>query len=162
VRAKGRGFDPHRPYQNIAESAALTHLDLRFRVRGGAGCLEIRRADGSRSRVLTIARRLPRNGGKFRLVICPRCQWPRRALYAWKLDPSRPHAVFASTWQCRLCAGLRYASEGGALVSRSRTSIGRQIEELEGPLRRPRPEPSYPYGFASPQQAADAGFCRIA
>jgi hypothetical protein len=31
VRAKGRGFDPHRPYQNIAESAALTHVDLRFR-----------------------------------------------------------------------------------------------------------------------------------
>ena len=66
---------------------------------------------GTRNWIWTIDRPLPRHGGKARLFICPRCQYARRALYAWKLNPSRPHAVFISTWQCRLCARLRYASE---------------------------------------------------
>jgi hypothetical protein len=45
-----------------------------------AKCVEIKRADGRTNRVLTIERLLPRNGGKARLVICPQCQHPRRAL----------------------------------------------------------------------------------
>jgi hypothetical protein len=105
-----------------------------------------------KNRVLTIERPLPRNGGKTRFVICPRCQTPRRALYPWKLDPSRRRAVFISGWQCRLCAKLRYASEGGALIFRPRTDLGRLIREVEGP-KKDRPQPCYPYVFANARDA---------
>ena len=115
-----------------------------------AKCLEIKRTDGSKNWILTIERRLPLNGGKARLVICPRCQRPRRALYPWKLNPAKRHAVFTSTWQCRSCAQLRYASEGGALVFHPRTDLGRLIEAVEGPSKSPRPESCYPYVFVNP------------
>ena len=117
-----------------------------------ARCVEIKRADGATNRVLTIERPLPRNGGKARLVICPRCQYPRRALYPWKLNPSRRCAVFISGWQCRSCAQLRYASEGGALIFRPRTDLGRLIKSVEGP-KKDRPECWYPYVFADPRNA---------
>jgi hypothetical protein len=119
------------------------------------GCVEVKRPDGTCNWIWTIERPLPRHGGKARLLICPRCQRPRRALYPWKLNPSKPRAVFISTWQCRSCAGLRYASEGGALVFHPRTDLGRLIEALEGPSKSPRPEPWYPYVLADPRQAAD-------
>ena len=59
-----------------------------------ADVLDVKRTDGSQSWIWTIERPLPRHRGKARLFICPRCQHPRRALYAWKLNPSKPHAVF--------------------------------------------------------------------
>lgn len=119
-----------------------------------ARCVEISRPDGSRNWILTIERPLPRNRGKARLVICPRCQRPRRALYPWRLNPDKPCAVFRSaSWQCRSCAGLRYASEGGALVFHPRTDLGRLIEALEGVSKSPRPTPWYPYVFANPCDA---------
>ena len=117
-----------------------------------AKCVEIKRADRTKNWVLTIERPLPRNGGKARLVICPRCQSPRRALYPWKLDSSRRHAVFVSGWQCRSCAQLRYASEGGALVFRPWTDLGRIIRNLEGD-RKDGPEPCYPWVFSNPADA---------
>ena len=123
-----------------ARVAACSEMD---RERARAKCLEIKRADGSKNWMLTIERPLPRNGGKARLIICPRCQRLRLALYPWKLNPSKPRAVFISTWQCRLCAQLRYASEGGALVFRPSTELGPLIEAIEGPSRSPRPEPWY-------------------
>jgi hypothetical protein len=115
-----------------------------------AGCVEIKRTNGNRSWIRTIQRPMPRNGGKSRLVICPRCQRPRRALYPWRLNPSKPCAAFVSTWQCRSCARLRYASEGGALKLHPRTDLGRFIEAIEGPSQHPRPESCYPYVFANP------------
>ena len=130
--------------------AAYTEMDREIE---WARCVEIKRTDGSKNWILTIERSLPRAGGKARLLICPRCQRPRRALYPWKLNPSKPHAVFTSTWQCRSCAQLRYASEGGALVFHPRTELGRLIEAVEGPSRSLRPEPWYPYVFADPSDA---------
>jgi len=119
-----------------------------------AGYVEIRRPDGTHNCIRTIERHMPRNGGKTQLLVCPRCQRPRRTLYPWALNPARPRAVFrASTWQCRSCARLRYASEGGALMFHPRTDLGRLIEAVEGPSRSPRPEPWYPYVFADPRDA---------
>lgn len=118
-----------------------------------AKCVEIKRADGTKNWVLTIERPLPRNGGKARLVICPRCQHPRRALHPWKLDSSRRHAVYIAGWQCRSCAQLRYASEGGALIFRPRTDVGRLIKAVEGP-KKDRPGWWYPYVFVDPRDAA--------
>jgi len=115
--------------------------------------VEVKRPDGTRNWIWTIERPLPRHGGKARHFVCPRCQHPRRALYDWKLNPSKPHAVFASTWQCRSCAQLRYASEGGALVVHPRTELGRLIEAVEGTSRSLRPDPWYPYVFANPKDA---------
>lgn len=118
-----------------------------------AKCVEIKRANGMKNWLLTTERRLPRNGGKARLVICPHCQTPGRALYPWRLDPSKPHAVFMSrSWQCRSCAQLRYASEGGALIFRPRTDLGRMIRAVEGP-KKDRPEWWYPYVYADPRNA---------
>jgi hypothetical protein len=59
--------------------------------------------------------------------------------------------------QCRTCAGLRYASEGGALLIRSRRVMGR----LLGVGRSPRPEPWEPLIFTRPEQAAEAGSYEI-
>jgi hypothetical protein len=38
-----------------------------------------------------------------------------------------------------VCAGLRYASEGGALVLHPYTELGRQIEAFEGVSKSPVP-----------------------
>jgi len=136
----------------IEAARAVEHTPM-DRELDWARCLEIKRGDGSKNWILTIERPLPRNGGKARLLICPRCQGRRRALYPWKLNPSKRHAVFTSTWHCRACAGLRYASEGGALVFRPRTDLGRLIEAMEG-SRSPRPTPWFPYALADPRDAA--------
>jgi|ERR1017187_117620 hypothetical protein len=119
----------------------------------GTEHVEIKRTNGNINQIHTIETSLPRYGGKARLVICPRCQMPRRALYPWRLNPSKPRAVFRSIWQCRECAGLRYASEGGALVFHPSTALGRLIEEVEGPRSSPRPAPWYPYIFTDPRDA---------
>jgi hypothetical protein len=136
--------------REAARVAACAEVDREI---DWARCLEIKRADGSKNWILTAERPLPRNGGSALLVICPRCQGHRRALYPWKLNPAKRHAVFTSSWQCRSCAGLRYASEGGALVFHSRTDLGRLIEAIEGPSRGLRPVPWYPYVFANPLEA---------
>jgi hypothetical protein len=62
-------------------------------------------------------------------------------------------------WVCRRCAGLRYESEGGALVHRGRGAFFKMIEAVYGPCRSERTEPWYPYVFTSPEQAAVAGLC---
>ncbi len=112
-----------------------------------------------RNWLLTIERPLPRNGGKARLVICTGCQYPRCALYPWRLDPSRRHAVFISrSWQCRSCAKLRYASEGGALLHRPRTAFGKMLAAVENFTRHDRPEPFYPYVFANPSDVKTRSF----
>jgi hypothetical protein len=118
------------------------------------GWVEVKRTDGTRSSLVqTVQRALPRNGGKSRLVICPNCQRLRRALYAWEVNRSYTNSARVIRWRCRVCAGLRYTSEGGALVIHPCTDIGRLIEAVEGPSRSPRPEPWYPYIFANPCDA---------
>lgn len=114
------------------------------------GEVEITRHDGTTDIIGTLLRPLPRNGGSVRLLICPDCLTPRRGLYAWELDEDGRFNTSAarSNWRCRACHKLRYASEGGALVLRSR---------LFGRSRCDRPEPWLPDVFTSPEEAAQAG-----
>src|SRR6516165_803582 len=84
------------------------------------GWAEVKRSDGTRDRIRTLLRPLPRNGGKARLLICPFCKTPCRGLYGWELGGQHTSRVIGSNWGCRKCNLLRYASEGGALVSHGR------------------------------------------
>lgn len=131
------------PYR---ESPGLGGLDW-------SGAIEIKRSDGTRNVIRTIMRGLPRNGGRVRLLICPYCQTPRRGLYSWEPGGQYTSSVVRSDWACRRCNRLRYASEGGALVLRSRGAFFRLIEMQFGQSRSPRPEPWYPYVFTNPQEA---------
>jgi len=118
-----------------------------------ADYVEIKRPDGARSLIRTAEQPLPRNGGKALLLICQVCQAPRRALYGWEVDGNRRHAVFVNGWQCRTCAGLRYASEGGALMHRERGILS----PLCAPTRWDRPERWHPYVFSNPADAMRVG-----
>jgi hypothetical protein len=131
-------------------------LDCLDRDFDWTGWVEVKRTNGTRSSLVqTVKRALPRNGGVARLVVCPNCQRLRRALYAWEVDHCYTNSARVTRWRCRVCAGLRYASEGGALVLHPCTEFGRQIEAFEGVSRSPRPEPWYLYVLADPRQAAD-------
>ncbi len=125
------------------------------------GWVEIKRADGWCSFIRTVLSPLPRNRGKARLLVCPYCQAPRRGLYGWTPGGRFTSSVQRTHWQCRVCAGLRYASEGEALVLRSRWPFFRVLETAYGRSRSPRPEPWIPYVFSSPRDAAVAGFCML-
>jgi hypothetical protein len=116
---------------------------------------EIKRTDGTRNFLRTMRRPLPRNGGSVRLLVCPYCGKPRHALYGWELDLQGRYTTSAriAEWKCRACARLRYASEGGALVFRSRGHLFRAIEMQYGPARSPRPEQWYPYVFSDADEA---------
>ncbi|MGD0957202.1 MAG: hypothetical protein ABR953_10295 [Candidatus Acidiferrales bacterium] len=120
--------------------------------------VEIKRHDGTRNFIGIVLRPLPRNGGQAWLFMCPYCQTPCRALYGWKAGGQYTNSAQISPWwQCRQCAGLRYSSEGGALVLRGRGSWFRALEVEFGTTRSDRPESWYPYVFTSPHQAAAAG-----
>ena len=125
------------------------------------GWIEIKRFDGVCTYVRTIERPLPRNAAKVRLLVCSGCQKPRRALYGWRPGGSYTTSAERSPhWECRTCAGLRYASEGGALVFRSRWALARLIERQFGG-RSARPEPWLPYVFTSPADAAAEGLITV-
>jgi hypothetical protein len=125
-----------------------------------ADSIEVKRTDGSISRVRVLKRELPRKGGYDILLACPRCCSSRRGLYGWEAGGRYTNSAQTSLWQCRTCAGLRYSSEGTALVLH-----GGQISRLIGyavpDLPSPRPEPWHPYVFTSPQEAAEAGLCAL-
>ena len=127
-----------------------------------AGWAEIKRPDGTRDRIRTLLRPLPRNGGKARLLICPFCKTPCRGLYGWELGGQHTSRVIGSNWGCRKCNLLRYASEGGALVSHGRGAFASLIESICGPIRSDRPEPWLPYVFTSPEEAVEAGLVGFA
>jgi hypothetical protein len=122
------------------------------------GVVEIRRQDGTSDFIHTVARPLPRNGGKARFLICPSCEIPRRGLYGWEPGGRFTTSAVESNWRCRACNKLRYASEGGALVVRGCGAIASMVEASFGRSRSYRPESWYPYVFASPEEAAKAGF----
>jgi hypothetical protein len=111
---------------------------------------ETRRGDGID--VLISLSQRPK--GSF--LICNSCQEDRRALYAWKVNQGL-HNVSPVGWHCRVCAGLSYASEGGALVIRR---LLPQLKPYRKLLRKPRPGPWEPLVFASPWDAMDAGLCQ--
>jgi hypothetical protein len=134
------------------ESEGLGGLDWTFAV-------EVKRPDGTRNFLRTVLRVTPRNGGRTLFLRCPYCDVPRRGLYPWIPWGRYTTSVTRSSWQCRACAGLRYASEGGALVHRGRGALFRLLEDAYGPARSPRPEPWYPDVFTSPEEAMEAGVC---
>jgi len=119
-----------------------------------AGAVEIRRQDQTSDFIRTILRPLPRNGGTFRLLICPNCGIARRGLYGWEPGGRFTTSTVSSAWGCRACNRLRYASEGGALVQRGR---GRIFDRLFGRCGSDRPEPWYPNVFTSPAEVPKAG-----
>jgi hypothetical protein len=122
------------------------------------GWIEVKRADGTRNMIRTVEHPVPKTGGKTRLLVCPVCHEPRRALYGW--EPGGPYttSVQRSGWQCRSCARLRYASEGGALLIRPGRGIIGDLFRPFGVWRSDRPQPWYPYVFTSPHEAAESGF----
>lgn len=119
-----------------------------------ADSIEVKRTDGSVLHLRAFKRSLPRNGGRVLLLACPWCCTLRRALYGWEPNEDHTSSARRAQWQCRSCARLRYASEGGALVLRSRCAMLRSLSGLSGP----RPEPWLPYIFSSPADAAASGF----
>ncbi len=123
-----------------------------------ADSIEMKRTDGSISRVRVLKRALPRNGGYDILLACPLCCSSRRALYGWEAGGPYTNSAQTSLWQCRTCAGLRYSSEGSALVLRGGL-ISRLIGYAVPDLPSPRQEPWLPYVFTSPEEAAEAGVC---
>jgi hypothetical protein len=124
--------------------------------------VEIKGHDGTCNFIRTMLRRLPRNGGSVRLLICPYCSIPRRGLYGWEPGGRFTSGAVRSIWGCRKCNMLRYSSEGEALVHHERGAFASLIEPLFcGPIRSDRPKPWYPYVFTSPKEAADAGRCNF-
>ena len=89
-----------------------------------AGWAKIKRSDGTRDLIRTLLKPLPRNGGKARLLICPYGKIPRRGLYGWELGGHYTSSSTRSSWGCRRCNLLRYASEGEALLVRPRGTLG--------------------------------------
>lgn len=102
--------------------------------------IEVKRSDGSGERIRMSRVPLPRRGGTALLLFCPDCGIPRRHLYAWSVWNNE---LMRSIWKCRICAGLRYRSEGTYIPAMWRCLGGY-----------PRTEPWDPTVFSSPKQAA--------
>src|SRR5262250_613183 len=80
-----------------------------------ADSVEIKRTDGTAVTVYLAWRRQP-HGGRALLLRCWRCQRPARSLYGFKVgNDGRFYKAVRADWDCRRCAELRYASEGGYL-----------------------------------------------
>ena len=117
--------------------------------------VELKRTDGSLVVVYLVWRRLHRGGGRSLLLSCPRCGRPCRALYGAKVgDDGRFYVARRADWECRMCAKLRYSSEGGALLIRP----GRILPWLDT-VRSPRPELWLFYVLTSLEAAVSAGLC---
>lgn len=114
-----------------------------------ADSIEVKRTDGSVCHLRVLKRSLPRNAGYDVLLACPRCCSLRRALYGWEAGGRFTNSAQTSSWKCRGCAGLRYSSEGGALIHQSRWAFARLIEQQFGPCQSPRPESWLPHVFTS-------------
>jgi len=70
----------------------------------------IQRSTWDVTRVALELRPLPRRGGQALYLRCPCCGRAARHLFSWQRVGNRQ--VVRAGWPCRLCAGLRYASEG--------------------------------------------------
>jgi len=138
------------------EALRVTHLGPPPYLPQGDS-IELKRTDGSVSHIRALKRPLPRNGGFDTLLACPICCALKRALYGWEANGPNTNSARSSQWQCLRCARLRFASEGGALLIRSRGMLGL----LFGVGHSPRPDPWYPGVFSSPADAAKAGFCTL-
>jgi hypothetical protein len=122
--------------------------------------VELKRTDGSATVLRTVWRMLPRNDGRALLLVCSYCNTPRRYVYGWEWDSFSgwSNRVRRTEWCCRSCNQLRYSSEGGYLRGSGRGALA-AIFRAYGNL--PRPELWLPYVFTSPEEAADAGLCKL-
>jgi hypothetical protein len=75
----------------------------------GAGLIGVARENSAPVVIRIVIRSIPRGASEL-LLLCPSCDRPRRMLFAW--SKTGHHRVTRAPWPCRLCAGLRYASEG--------------------------------------------------
>jgi hypothetical protein len=89
----------------------------------------VTRSDHRITDLHVFRRSMPKNGGQDIFLECPICLRYRRALYGWAAGGKTTRSAYLSRWQFRECAGLRYASEGGALLVRSRGTL-RGSQEL--------------------------------
>jgi hypothetical protein len=144
-RASNRAFLPVDP----KEAVRLARISS----RGEAVWVQVERWDGTRISLRVIERPLPRYGGKDFLLVCNCCQRPRRALYGREAIKHGRYMKPAD-WLCRGCASLSYASEGGALIYRTRWAPARALSGLRFWTR---PEPWEPLVFTSPVQALEWG-----
>jgi hypothetical protein len=117
--------------------------------RGESVWVQVERWDGTRISLQVAEHLLPRHGGKDLLLVCNCCQRPRRALYGREAIKYGRY-MKPAPWLCRKCASLSYASEGGALIYRTRWAPART---LSGMHFWTRPEPWEPLVFTSPDQA---------
>ncbi len=113
------------------------------------GWVEVKRGVGSKVNIRVI------QGARASFLICNSCQKPRRFLYGWETNEG-PRNVSQAFWPCRVCAGLSYASEGGALVVRTRCPA---LKPTSGLWSGPRPRAFDLFVFTSPWAALDAGLC---
>lgn len=126
-----------------------------------AASVEVKRTDGSVVRVYLVWRRQP-HGGRSLLLRCSSFLRPYRPLYGARVGvDGRFYVARRADWECRTCAELRYSSEGGALLIRCGRMMSGLFGRPAGSLSSPRPEPWLPYVFASPTDAAAAGFCAL-
>jgi hypothetical protein len=113
--------------------------------------VELKRTDGSVTVLRVVWRMLPRNGGRALFLHCSYCNTARRYVYGWEWDcfSGWSNRVTRISWRCRLCAQLRYSSEGGYLRP---GAMFRAFGNL------PRPDLWLPYVFTSPEEAAEASY----
>jgi hypothetical protein len=116
--------------------------------------VEVERWNGRRILLRVVRHRLPRHGGNALLLLCDRCEKPRRTLYGREAIKAARY-IRPADWICRTCANLNYASEGGALIYRTRWAPMRKLSGL--PLHT-RPEPWEPRVFTSPVEAYEWGY----
>jgi len=116
--------------------------------------VEVERWNRRRILLQVVRHRLPRHGGNGVLLLCGRCQKPRRTLYGREAIKAARY-IRPADWICRTCANLSYASEGGALIYRTRWALMRQLSGL--PLHA-RPAPWEPRVFTSPVDACEWGY----
>ena len=140
-----RRFVPFEPKEAVRLARTSLH--------GESVWAQVERWDGTRIEVRVKEHLLPRHGGKDLLLVCNGCQRPRRALYGREAMKNGRH-MKPAPWLCRGCATLSYASEGGALIYRTRWAPART---LSGVRLWARPEPWEPLVFTSPDQALDWG-----
>jgi len=120
--------------------------------------VEVERWNGTRISLRVTEHPLPRRGGRDLLLICNCCQKARRSLYGLAAISCQRY-VKRADWLCRTCAGLSYASEGGALVFRTRWAVTRPLSGLR---LTPRPGMWTPHVCTSPHQAVELGLLQNA
>jgi hypothetical protein len=136
------------------EAVRLNPIPSRPGQASSAGWVEVKRWNGTAIDLGVAKHPLPRRGGTSVFLVCSRCQKPRRALYGREAI-KHAHYLRPADWLCRECANLSYASEGGALIYRTRM---RATRLLSGLRLWARPESWEPRVFTSPLQALDWGF----